>query len=72
MRTWEDDLEAYDQNLAGVVLSNHDVRQLDFARIGIEVLVKVVEKVKEKRGITFPNYRFQLFVDAVSDARQMS
>ena len=56
-------MEAYDQNLAGVVLSNHGGRQLDFARSGIEVLVEVVEKFKEKRGITFPNDRFQLFVD---------
>lgn len=56
-------MEAYDQNLAGVVLSNHGGRQLDFARSGIEVLVEVVEKFKEKRGITFPNDRFQLLVD---------
>ena len=63
VQTWEDALEAYDQNLAGVVLSNHGGRQLDFARSGIEVLVEVVEKFKEKRDITFPNDRFQLFVD---------
>lgn len=63
VQTWEDALEAYDQNLAGVVLSNHGGRQLDFARSGIEVLVEVVEKFKEKRGTTFPNARFQLFVD---------
>jgi len=63
VQTWEDALEAYDQNLAGVVLSNHGGRQLDFARSGIEVLVEVVEKFKKKRGITFPNDRFQLFVD---------
>jgi L-lactate dehydrogenase (cytochrome) len=63
VQTWEDALEAYDQNLIGVVLSNHGGRQLDFARSGIEVLVEVVEKFKEKRGITFPNNRFQLFVD---------
>lgn len=59
----QDALEAYDLNLAGVVLSNHGGRQLDFARSGIEVLVEVVEKFKEKRGITFPNEKFQLFVD---------
>jgi L-lactate dehydrogenase (cytochrome) len=63
VQTWEDALEAYDQNLASVVLSNHGGRQLDFARSGIEVLVEVVEKFKEKRGVTFPNDRFQLFVD---------
>jgi len=63
VQCWEDALEAYDQNLAGVVLSNHGGRQLDFARSGIEVLVEVVEKLKEKRGVTFPNEKFQLFVD---------
>jgi hypothetical protein len=46
-----------------VVLSNHGGRQLDFARSGIEVLVEVVEKLKQKRGLTFPNEKFQLFVD---------
>jgi hypothetical protein len=46
-----------------VVLSNHGGRQLDFARSGIEVLVEVVAKLKEKRGLTFPNEKFQLFVD---------
>lgn len=56
-------MEAYDQNLAGVVLSNHGGRQLDFARSGIEVLVEVVAKLKEKRGLTFPNAKFSLFVD---------
>lgn len=63
VQTWEDALEAYDHNLAGVVLSNHGGRQLDFARSGIEVLVEVTKKFKEKRGVTFPNDQFQLFVD---------
>ncbi|TFY72153.1 hypothetical protein EVG20_g845 [Dentipellis fragilis] len=63
VQTWEDALEAYDLGLAGVVLSNHGGRQLDFARSGIEVLVEVVEKLEEKRGIAFPNEKFQLFVD---------
>ncbi|KAF8070715.1 FMN-dependent dehydrogenase-domain-containing protein [Lyophyllum atratum] len=63
VQCWEDALEAYDLNLAGVVLSNHGGRQLDFSRSGIEVLVEVVEKLKEKRGVTFPNEKFQLFVD---------
>jgi L-lactate dehydrogenase (cytochrome) len=60
---FQDALQAYDQNLAGVVLSNHGGRQLDFARSGIEVLVEVVAKFKEKRGLTFPNEKFSLFVD---------
>jgi len=46
-----------------VVLSNHGGRQLDFARSGIEVLVEVVEKLRQKRGLMFPNEKFQLFVD---------
>ncbi|KAG6872596.1 hypothetical protein C0993_002051, partial [Termitomyces sp. T159_Od127] len=60
---WEDAVEAYDRGLAGIVLSNHGGRQLDFARSGIEVLVEVVEKLKVMRGLTFPNDTFQLFVD---------
>ncbi|KAG6850869.1 hypothetical protein H0H93_007487 [Arthromyces matolae] len=62
-RAISDALEAYDCGLAGVVLSNHGGRQLDFARSGIEVLVEVVENLHEKRGLTFPNEKFQLFVD---------
>lgn len=47
---------AYDHGVAGVVLSNHGGRQLDFARSGIEVLVEVVAKMKEHvPGMTFPN-----------------
>lgn len=63
VQCWEDALMAYDEGLAGVVLSNHGGRQLDFARSGIEVLVEVVQKLKEKRGLKFPNDKFQLFVD---------
>ncbi|KAJ7632101.1 FMN-dependent dehydrogenase-domain-containing protein [Mycena rosella] len=63
VQCWEDALEAYDHGVAGVVLSNHGGRQLDFARSGIEVLVEVVAKLKEKRGLTFPNEKFHLFVD---------
>ena len=56
-------MKAYDLGLAGVVLSNHGGRQLDFARSGIEVLVEVTEHLKRQRGLTFPNEKFQLFVD---------
>ncbi|KAI0090706.1 FMN-dependent dehydrogenase-domain-containing protein [Irpex rosettiformis] len=63
VQCWEDALEAYDHGLAGVVLSNHGGRQLDFARSGIEILVEVVDKLKERRGLSFPNEKFQLFVD---------
>ncbi|KZT36375.1 hypothetical protein SISSUDRAFT_70436 [Sistotremastrum suecicum HHB10207 ss-3] len=64
VQTWEDAVMAYDHGVAGVVLSNHGGRQLDFARSGIEVLVEVVAKMKEHvPGMTFPNEKFQLFVD---------
>ncbi|KAI0645201.1 FMN-dependent dehydrogenase-domain-containing protein [Trametes meyenii] len=63
VQCWEDALLAYDQGLAGVVLSNHGGRQLDFSRSGIEVLVEVVRELSARRGLSFPNERFQLFVD---------
>ncbi|KAJ3972939.1 FMN-dependent dehydrogenase-domain-containing protein [Lentinula raphanica] len=63
VQCWEDALEAYDQGMAGVVLSNHGGRQLDFARSGVEILVECVKHLKEKRGLSFPNQKFQLFVD---------
>jgi len=73
VQCWEDAVQAYDAGLAGVVLSNHGGRQLDFARSGIEVLVEVVSKLKELRGLSFPGgtkpgqapngQRFELFVD---------
>ncbi|KZT05333.1 uncharacterized protein LAESUDRAFT_726963 [Laetiporus sulphureus 93-53] len=63
VQCWEDALMAYDSGLAGVVLSNHGGRQLEFSRSGIETLVEVVAKLKEKRGLTFPNEKFELYVD---------
>ncbi|KAI0741097.1 FMN-dependent dehydrogenase-domain-containing protein [Earliella scabrosa] len=63
VQCWEDALLAYDKGLAGVVLSNHGGRQLDFSRSGIEVLVEVVRELKTRRGLSFPNDKFQLFVD---------
>ncbi|KAH6914012.1 cytochrome b2 [Coprinopsis sp. MPI-PUGE-AT-0042] len=63
VQRWEDALKAYDMGLAGVVLSNHGGRQLDFARSGIEVLVEVVDHLGKERGLKFPNEKFQLFVD---------
>lgn len=63
IRFLQDAVEAYDQGLAGVVLSNHGGRQLDFARSGIEILVECVTHFKQNRGLTFPNDKFQLYVD---------
>ena len=54
---------AYDAGLAGVVLSNHGGRQLEFSRSSIEVLVEVVRELGLSRGLRFPNERFQVFVD---------
>ncbi len=63
VQCWEDAMEAYDHGLAGVVLSNHGGRQLDFSRSGIEILAEVVENLSKKRNLTFPNEKFQLFID---------
>lgn len=61
VQTWEDAVQAYEMGLAGVVLSNHGGRQLDFARSGVEVLEEVMRELR-KRG-TFPNPSFQIMVD---------
>ena len=63
VQCWEDALLAYDAGLAGVVLSNHGGRQLDFSRSGIEILVECVRELGARRGLSFPNDRFALFVD---------
>ena len=63
VQRWEDALKAYDLGLAGVVLSNHGGRQLDFARSGIEVLVEVVTQLKEKRGMSFQKEKLQILVE---------
>ncbi|KAM5543001.1 hypothetical protein V8D89_003385 [Ganoderma adspersum] len=63
VQCWEDALQAYDAGLAGVVLSNHGGRQLDFARSGVEVLAETVRELGARRALSFPNEKFQLFVD---------
>jgi len=64
VQCWEDAIKAYDAGVAGVVLSNHGGRQLDFARSGIEILVEVTAKLKEHvPGMKFPNQKFQIYVD---------
>lgn len=52
---------ALEAGCQGIVLSNHGGRQLEFARSGIEVLLEVVTKLKE-RGL-FPNPNFEIYVD---------
>jgi L-lactate dehydrogenase (cytochrome) len=61
----EDALLAYDAGLAGIVLSNHGGRQLDYARSGIEILPEVVELLRRERGLQFPRdkNKFAIFVD---------
>ncbi|PVF97502.1 hypothetical protein CPB86DRAFT_785806 [Serendipita vermifera] len=61
VQCWEDALMALEAGCQGIVLSNHGGRQLEYARSGIEVLVEVVDKFKEK-GL-WPTPNFQIFVD---------
>lgn len=61
VQAWEDAVLAVEAGCQGVVLSNHGGRQLDFARSGIEVLVEVVAKLKERN--MWPNPNFEIFVD---------
>lgn len=57
----QDTVKAIDAGCQGVVLSNHGGRQLDFARSGIEVLVEVVDKLKELGRWPVPN--FEIYLD---------
>ncbi|PKI85936.1 L-lactate dehydrogenase (cytochrome) [Malassezia vespertilionis] len=61
VQCWEDCVLAAEKGFAGVVLSNHGGRQLDFAPSGIEVLEECVDALRI-RGL-FPNPHFQIFVD---------
>lgn len=48
VQCWEDAVLAAEAGLAGVVLSNHGGRQLDFARSGIEILVEVMAELRKR------------------------
>ncbi|WFD21012.1 L-lactate dehydrogenase (cytochrome) [Malassezia caprae] len=61
VQAWEDVVQAREMGLAGVVLSNHGGRQLNFAPSSMEVLEESVHELK-KRNL-FPSKNFQLFVD---------
>jgi L-lactate dehydrogenase (cytochrome) len=52
---------ALEAGCQGIVLSNHGGRQLEFSRSGIEVLIEVVTKLKEKGR--WPNPNFEIYVD---------
>jgi L-lactate dehydrogenase (cytochrome) len=60
VQCWEDAVMAAEAGLQGVVLSNHGGRQLDFARSGIEILVEVVDALKE-RNLWGPH--FEVYID---------
>ena len=60
VQCWEDAVMAAEAGLAGIVLSNHGGRQLDFARSGIEILAEVVDKLKE-RGLWGDH--FEVYID---------
>ncbi|KAA1122600.1 hypothetical protein PGTUg99_002623 [Puccinia graminis f. sp. tritici] len=47
VQSWEDAVMAKERGLQGIVLSNHGGRQLDYSRSGLEVLVEVVDKLRE-------------------------
>ncbi|KAH7102184.1 hypothetical protein BKA62DRAFT_829538 [Auriculariales sp. MPI-PUGE-AT-0066] len=61
VQCWEDTVKAIDAGCQGVVLSNHGGRQLEFSRSGIEVLVEVVDKLKELGRWPVPN--FEIYID---------
>ncbi|KNZ57320.1 L-lactate dehydrogenase (Cytochrome) [Puccinia sorghi] len=61
IQCWEDAVMAREQGLAGIVLSNHGGRQLDYARSGLEVLVEVVAALKA-RGM-YSREEFAIFID---------
>jgi L-lactate dehydrogenase (cytochrome) len=55
----EDVIRAIDLGVAGVVLSNHGGRQLDFARSGIEILAEVMPALRQ-RGL---ENKIEIYVD---------
>ncbi|OAV98840.1 hypothetical protein PTTG_25530 [Puccinia triticina 1-1 BBBD Race 1] len=61
VQCWEDAVLAQKHGLAGIVLSNHGGRQLDYSRSGLEVLVEVVTKLKSMG--TWQPEKFGVFMD---------
>lgn len=55
----EDVIKAADIGVAGVVLSNHGGRQLDFSRSPVEVLAEAAPIIKDRKL----DQKFELFVD---------
>lgn len=61
VQCWEDAVLAAEAGLAGVVLSNHGGRQLDFARSGLEILIEVVRELKARR--LYDPSKFEIYID---------
>ena len=59
--TWEDAVLAAEAGVQGIVVSNHGGRQLDTAPSGLEALVEITTKLRE-RGL-WPNPKFEIFMD---------
>lgn len=57
----EDAIQALEMGCAGVLLSNHGGRQLDFARSSIEVLPEVMDALKAHKK--YDPEKFEVFVD---------
>eukprot|EP00035_Acanthoeca_spectabilis_P023212 m.448293 g.448293 ORF g.448293 m.448293 type:complete len:787 (+) comp19640_c0_seq1:16-2376(+) len=58
--TAEDAVRAYKEGCAGVLLSNHGGRQLDFARSAIEILPEVMAALND---INYDKSKFEVFID---------
>lgn len=62
IQTGEDAVLAYEKGVAGIIVTNHGGRQLDYCRSGLECLEEVIDALRAKYG---PGYRdnFDVFVD---------
>merc|ERR1711908_95848 len=56
---------AYEAGVAGIVVSNHGGRQLDYCRSGLECLQEIMEEIRKypdwKKA--YDEHRFEVFVD---------
>ncbi|GAA6060227.1 hypothetical protein JCM10212_002306 [Sporobolomyces blumeae] len=60
VQCWEDAVLAAEAGCAGVVLSNHGGRQLDFARSGIEILEEVMRELRKRNLL---KNGFEVYID---------
>lgn len=61
VQRWEDAVRAWCHGCAGIVLSNHGGRQLDFAPSPIEILPEVIDALK-REGCNLKN-DFDVYID---------